>query len=318
MKKIILWTLSLIAFGVLVIFFLMRTPDTNADLMIKKYSSEASLFLDMPSGDRIHYRDEGNPDGTVLVLIHGANSSLQTWETMIEHMKSDHRLISLDLPGHGLTGPDTTRDYTAPALTDSILAVMGKTGVDKGIIVGNSMGGWLTWRSALSHPDRFSGVILIGPSGAPRDEPATLYLGAKLLQTKLGQWLAPKITPRSIVKTSVEATYYNKDLVSADLVDRYWELLRFPGNRVAAADRAKVDRNPEFWNKISDINVPVLVLWGENDSVTPYTLARKFGEKIQNTEIISYENIGHVPMEETPEVVAKDISKWIGANFSGK
>jgi len=118
-----------------------------------------------------------------------------------------------------------------------------------------------------------------------------------------------------MIKSSVEANYYNTALVSEEIVDRYWELLRLPGNRVAAADRVKVNRNPDYWENISDINVPVLVLRGEGNSVTPFTLAEKYQDKIEDCEIITYSNAGHLRMEEIAIVVAKDISEWANASY---
>ena len=315
MKKTIKWTIGLILIGLTFAFLVFYTSDTDADLMIEKYSSETSQFLELASGDRIHYRDTGNPNGKVFILVHGSNSTLHTWEGMVGQLKSDYRLISIDLPGNGLSGPSASRDYRALALTKAVLAVMDKVGVQKGIWVGNSMGGWLTWRSALSHPDRVTGLVLISPSGAPRDKPAHIYLGGRLLQTKVGQWLTPVITPRAIMQSSIEANFYDKSLVTPELVDRYWELFRYPGNRVAAVDRAKVDREPEYWNDVSDISVPLLVLWGEADSVTPFELARKFKQQITDTEIITYPKVGHLAMEEIPETVSRDIAEWTERKF---
>lgn len=315
MKKIFLWGFCLTGFfGLFTLLFLL-TPDSDPQLMLEKYSSKSSQFFELPSGEHIHFRDEGKRNGQVLILIHGANSSLHTWEKMVDKMKTDFRLVSLDLPGHSLTGPNKSGDYSAAVLTDAVINLMDHLDIRKGIWVGNSMGGWLTWRSALSHPKRQSGLILIDPSGAPRDEPAKLYLGARLLQTKMGQWVVPKITPRSMIEGSVKANYFNTDLVTDEIVDRYWELLRLPGNRRAAADRAKVNRNLEYWKYISNINVPVLVLWGQEDSVSPSTLATKYKVQLIDCEIITYPGVGHLPMEEASDLVARDISDWISANF---
>ena len=178
------------------------------------------------------------------------------------------------------------------------------------------MGGWLSWRSALSHPERVSGLILIGASGPPHSEDQKLYLGARIMSTKFGRWLAPKFTPRSIIKSSMETTYFDQDLITPELIDRYWELLRYPGNRVAAGDRSITPRNPEVWNDVSNINVPVLLLWGEEDLVTPMSFAYEFNKKIKDTKLISYPNVRHIPMEEKPESVSSDISEWVSQKFT--
>ena len=94
-------------------FLLFRTPDTDRAEMITKYSNESSRFLDDGQGGKIHYRDEGNRDGPALLLIHGSNSLLQTWEPLVALLGNKYRMISLDLYGHGLTGPSPTGAYDA-------------------------------------------------------------------------------------------------------------------------------------------------------------------------------------------------------------
>lgn len=289
----------------------MHTPDADPDTMRDKYENESSEYVTMANGDRIHYRDEGNPTGTPLLLIHGSSSSLQTWEPLVERLGDRYRLISYDQPGHGLTGPNQNRTYTAGALHKAAISVLDHLDIERAIWVGNSMGGWLSWRAGIEHSDRVSGLVLISASGAPLDEPRELYLAAKIMQTELGRWLAPRFTPRSIARSSAEHSYYDDALVTDELVDRYWELARFPGNRVATVDRARVDREPEYWDRVSDIDVPVLVLWGDQDTVTPTSMATKYKEQIPNTEVIIYPNVAHIAMEEVPDKVARDIDRWV-------
>ena len=114
----------------------------------------------------------------------------------------------------------------------------------------------------------------------------------------------------------METTYFDQDLITPELIDRYWELLRYPGNRVAAGDRSITPRNPEVWNDVSNINVPVLLLWGEEDLVTPMSFAYEFNKKIKDTKLISYPNVRHIPMEEKPESVSSDISEWVSQKFT--
>ncbi len=315
MRKILRWALGLILLALVALVFAFWTPDTDPAEMEAKYSNEASRFLQLQNGDRIHYRDEGNPDGPALLLIHGANASIQAWEPLIERLGMDYRMISLDFPGHGLSGPNAARDYSAKAMHSAGLAVLDTLAVERAVWVGNSMGGWLTWRGAVEYPERVAGVVLISPSGAPLDAPRELYLGAKLMQTGFGRAMAPKIMPRSIIKSSIEDNFVNETLVDDVMIDRYWELLRLPGNRVAAGDRAIVDREHHMWERVSEISVPVLILWGEGDTVSPHTLSRKYAEKISDTEIHTYQNVGHLAMEEVPDKVAAHMRGWMDRKF---
>ena len=292
-------------------FFLFRTPDTDREAMIAKYSNESSRFLDDGHGGKIHYRDQGNKTGPALLLIHGSNSMLQTWEPLVALLGHKYHLISLDLYGHGLTGPNPTGAYDAESNIAEAVKVLDAVGVDKAYWVGNSMGGWLTWRAGLSVPDRVSGLVLIDASGAQVEQKVKPYLGARLAQSWVGQMLLPEITPRFLVKSSLEETVAQPERLTGEQVDRYWELLRFPGNRQAAVDRAKTAREPEKWSEIGSLKMPVLLLWGEQDKVIPLSHARAFEAAIPGSKLIVYSDAGHLPMEETPEQVARDIDAWI-------
>jgi pimeloyl-ACP methyl ester carboxylesterase len=292
-------------------FFVFRTPDTDRTEMIAKYGNEASRFVDDGHGAKIHYRDEGSRDGPALLLIHGSNSMLQTWEPLVALLGDKYRLISLDLYGHGLTGPNPTGAYDADTNIAAAVRVLDTVGVDKAYWVGNSMGGWLTWRAGLSVPERTSGLVLIDAAGAQVEQKIQPYLGARLAQSSIGQILLPEITPRFLVKSSLEENFARPELLTEELVDRYWELLRFPGNRKAAVDRGKTPREPEKWAEVGSLKMPVLLLWGEQDKVIPLSHARAFAAAIPGSKLITYADAGHLPMEETPEQVARDIDVWI-------
>jgi pimeloyl-ACP methyl ester carboxylesterase len=236
---------------------------------------------------------------------------LQTWEPLVALLGDKYRLISLDLYGHGLTGPNPTGAYDADTNIAAAVRVLDTVGVDKAYWVGNSMGGWLTWRAGLSVPERTSGLVLIDAAGAQVEQKIQPYLGARLAQSSIGQILLPEITPRFLVKSSLEENFARPELLTEELVDRYWELLRFPGNRKAAVDRGKTPREPEKWAEVGSLKMPVLLLWGEQDKVIPLSHARAFAAAIPGSKLITYADAGHLPMEETPEQVARDIDVWI-------
>lgn len=294
-----------------VAFLVLRTPDTDRSAMVAKYGTEASRFLDDGQGAKIHYRDEGNRDGPSILLIHGSNSMLHTWEPLVALLGDRYRLISLDLYGHGLTGPHLSGAYDAETNIAAAVRVLDAVGVDKAYWVGNSMGGWLSWRAGLAVPERVSGLVLIDASGAQVEDKGELYLGARLAQSSIGRMLLPQITPRFLVKSSLEENFARPERLTEELVDRYWELLRFPGNRRASVERSRTPREPEKWAEVGALKMPVLLLWGEQDKVIPLSHARAFADAIPGSTLITYADAGHLPMEETPEQVARDINRWV-------
>src|SRR3546814_18954829 len=88
--------------------------------MIAKYGGPNATFAAGPAGQRIHYRDQGRADGPPIILIHGANASLHKWEPLVKRLGADYRIITLALPGHGLTGPTPDPDYSAQGLMPAV------------------------------------------------------------------------------------------------------------------------------------------------------------------------------------------------------
>ncbi len=302
-------------FGVIVLAFLaLRTPDSNRDDMIAKYGGPEVTFADGAGGLRVHWRDEGCRDCPAIILLHGSNASLQTFEPVVKELAGEYRIITLDLPGHGLTGAHPRDDYSANGMFEALNAVANAARIDRFYLGGNSMGGWVAWRYALQYPDRVEGLILLNAGGAPlRDGEAAppLNLGYRLVRNPMLRPLMEHITPRSLIKTSVLETTAIDDIVTEDMVDRYWELLRFPGNRRAAARRMLVDREPEYFAQLGGLQTRTLILWGSEDQLIYPTAAQTFDERLANADVVTLNGIGHLPMEEAPEATANAIRRFL-------
>lgn len=313
MRKFFLF-LFVIAGGLAIAFALLRTPDTDFDTMRAKYGSPASRFLETEGGLRIHYRDEGCRTCPALVLLHGANSSLHNFEPTVERLGDRYRVITYDHPGHSLSSEHPRDDYSASGLFEALNAVAGAVGVETFILGGNSMGGWTAWRYTLANPERVNALILLNASGAPPPEgapKAKIYLAARILKNPVGRQFARHFMPRAIVKKSAIQSVADPAFVTENMIDRYWELARLPGNRRAMTLRAGVNREPEYGERLGEITAPTLIIWGAHDAVTPTYLAESFDERIPDSRVVMIENAGHIPMEETPDQTAGAIEAFL-------
>ncbi|MBA3942713.1 MAG: alpha/beta hydrolase [Sphingopyxis sp.] len=312
-RKRVLIPLGIIV-AVVLAFLLLRTPDTDRDEMIAKYSGPAGAFVAGPAGQRIHYRDQGQRGGPAIILVHGANASLHTWEPLVERLGPDYRVVTLDLPGHGLTGATPDTDYSAEGMMEAVDVVAAKLGLDHFILGGNSMGGWVAWRYALAHPDRVDALLLLDASGMPLrkgEKAPPSNIGFRVLEYPFGRWLATRITPRMLVEESLRGSVEKQDIVDDAMIDRYWELLRFPGNREATVMRAKMDREPAVAARVGEIRAPTLILFGDRDRVINPSAALTFHERIAGSEMLIEKGIGHLPMEEAPDQTAAAISDFL-------
>src|SRR5689334_21792435 len=148
-------------------------PDLPKDVLVKRYAGPHSQFIDV-GGVHAHVRDEGKPDGMPLMMIHGSLGSLQVWDGWVAELKDRYRLISVDLPGHGLTGPWPRGEYTVEAYADFVEVLADALDLNRFAIAGQSMGGAVAWTFAVTRPERVSQLILVDSSGYPGNEPMPL------------------------------------------------------------------------------------------------------------------------------------------------
>lgn len=277
------------------------TSDLPAGDVEAKYVNSASKFMNI-NGMRVHYRDQGS--GPALMLIHGSNSSLHTWEGWVRELSDDFRVISLDLPGHGLTGPDAKERYDWISMVKVVDQLAQKLGVKTFSIAGNSMGGAIAWNYTVLHPEKIEKLILLDSAGYPHEEGRPAILTAFGLPI-IGHAMT-KISSRFAIRKSVEDVYGDKTKVTPKLVTLYQELGLREGNREAARKRLSAKPDGTLYNKIPSITAPTLVLWGDQDRWILPKYAAKFVSDIHYSQLIMYKGLGHVPMEEDPIQTAAD------------
>lgn len=328
MKKRTWAGLLILGFLLLVgtLFFEGDLPSAAVD---NKYSNENSRFLTLANGTRLHYRDQGNPDGVPVVLIHGAMASLHTWEGWVSALAADYRLITLDLPAHGLTGAapaGAKAPYGSESFTRAIHALTESLGLSSFVLGGNSMGGGATWRYALSFPDRVSAMILVDAVPPNRDwgktpvtdeqntaEHKTPPVGFSLLRQSWFRAIARYFDPGLLIEQGLRSAYNDSPVVNEALVNRYYELMMREGTRGAILARSG------NWNAapvdLSSLTQPTLVMWGAQDSVIPVSVAYQFKANLPNNCTIIYQDLGHIPMEEAPSRTAADVSEFLAHHF---
>ena len=316
MKRLLKYTLGLLLMAIIALFVWGYAPDTDPAAMKAKYASASSQFIDIGGGLTMHVRDEGKRDGPVLVLLHGSNASLHTWEPWVERLKGKYRIISLDQIGHGLTGPNPSGKYDGDAFVGTLDALMVKMGVSKFALAGNSMGGFVAWEYALAHPEKLTHLVLVDAAGPPEDPNKKLPIGFKIARTPVLNKLALFITPRSLFEKSLHSTVSNQSIVTPAAIDRYWELNRYPGNREATGLRfAAYSGRGRDMDRVSEIKLPTLILWGAEDKLIPVSGADWFAARIAGAVRIIYPGIGHIPMEEAADQSAADLDAFLSKPF---
>ena len=302
--------------GVLVLFF--STPEVPVAALAAKYGQPPSQFLKLPGGTVAHYRDyapaSGDAGAPVIVLLHGSNASLHTWEPWAQRLKTTMRVVTVDLPGHGLTGSTVEGDYSTEGMVAFVDSFTRALGIERPfVLAGNSMGGHVAWRFTLAHPERVSKLILVDAGGVTMPGvDLTPPIGFRLARSPIFAPILRHFAPRAIFEKTLQAAFYGPSLATPEMVDRYWELNRRPGTPAATFARFRLPLfDPAMMARLSDIHVPTLILWGQEDALLPVSFAKVFAEKIPGSTVMIYERCGHIPMEEAPDRSAADVHVFV-------
>jgi len=303
--------LAILTASLILAILVFGDRDIPPDVLEERYANEASRFVELADGTRAHIRDQGIRDGEVLVLVHGSNASLHTWEPWVALLGDSFRLITLDLPGHGLTGRTPGDDYSADSMAGFVDEVTRKLGAARFHLAGNSMGGRVAWRYALDHPERLDKLILIDASGFPAPPGFEESLGFRLAVTPGVQQLMLFITPRPIFAASLRDAFSDPAFVTDEMVTRYHELQLREGSRKASLVRYQLPPDDPRIGEIAGIRAPTLVLWGENDRLIPVADAQRFESAIPDCRVRIYPGVGHVPMQEAAAASAADVAAFL-------
>ena len=285
-------------------------PDKPVSELKQRWAPPPSQFVNV-TGLQVHVRDEGLRDDAVpIVLIHGTSASLHTWEGWVAALKGKHRVITMDLPGFGLTGPNAQDDYSNPVYVRFILDLLDTLGVQKCILGGNSLGGEIAWQVAAAAPQRVEKLILVD-AGGYAFQPKSLPLGFVIARTpglnKLMEWTLP----RSLMEKSVRNVYGDPGLVTPALVDRYEAMTLRQGNRHALGRRFSQLEAGATAAKIKTLRLPTLIIWGAQDQLIPIAYGQQFSQDIAGSKLVRFERLGHVPQEEDPAATVAAVKAFL-------
>ena len=294
---------------------MLRAPDRPVESLVARWAPSPSEFIDL-NGQLVHYRDEGpRGDPLPIVLLHGTSASLHTWEGWVKALRGQRRVISLDLPAFGLTGPFTGpyagQTYTGANYARFVLDVLDRLDVHRFVVAGNSLGGEVAWRIAAAVPQRVAQLVLVDAAGYPIDA-ANVPLGWQIARVPVLGHVAEHLLPRSLVAQGLHAVYGDPAKITEPLVDRYFELTLRDGNRAALVQRAQQWTPGEGVARVIGVVAPTLVLWGGRDRLIPPALAQRFAADIPGARVVVFDDLGHVPQEEDPARTVAAVKAFLG------
>lgn len=284
-----------------------------------KYATPASRFVTLPDGVTVHYRDQGKADAPPVVMVHGFAANLDAWEPWVARLGTDHRIITLDLPAHGLTTVPTGYQVSTDGQVEVVDQLTRQLHADRFVLAGNSMGGGVAWNYALAHPERVAALVLVDSAGMPpapkagdkkRQGPPAIFV---IMRNPVGRAVLRKIDPAPLAEKGLKQAYIDEKLVTPALVDRYVELARAPGHRDMLLNGQGRPRKPVTAATFQAIHAPTLVMHGEADTVIPVEAGKVLAAAIPGAKLILYPGVGHVPMEQIPDRSAADLRAFLAS-----
>jgi len=274
-------------------------PDRTVDELKGRWAQAPSQFVEV-DGMQVHLRDEGpRDDPHPIVLLHGTSDSLHTWDGWADGLKATRRVVRMDMPGFGLTGPNPTGDYRLMSYVGFVDHVLARVGVKQAVVAGNSLGGEIAWLLGVHHPERVERLVLIDSGGYPFKAEG-MPIGFRLARIPALQPLTTRLLPRKTIEDSVKSVFGHPDQVTPELVDRFYELTLRAGNRASLIQRFQQAPIGALAEQVKRVTQPTLVLWGGQDRLIPPANAQRFAQDIPGTQVVMFDDLGHVPQQEDP------------------
>jgi len=289
-------------------------PDRPVAALEARWAQPPSKFIEI-AGMRVHLRDEGVRDDPVpIVLLHGTSASLHTWDGWVAPLATERRVIRFDLPGFGLTGPAPDGDYRIERYVEFVATMLDALGIERCVLAGNSFGGAVAWEAALAlPPGRVQKLILVDAAGYPLVS-ESVPVAFRIARIPVLSSLMAVTLPRRLVESSVRNVYGDPHRITPELIDRYFEISLRAGNRAALVERFAQAPHGQHVDRIGEIQVPTLILWGGRDRLIPPEHGELFRRDISGSRLVVFPELGHVPHEEDPAATVAIVRDFLAAD----
>ena len=251
-------------------------------------------------GNNLRYFEYGTSSNTVI-FVHGLGASAERWEYVIPYFRKNYRVIALDLPGFGLSDKHPI-DYTIDFFVRSLSEFIDKLGIQNSILIGSSLGGQIITELAIAEPKLINNMILVSPSGVVNYSSIALdaYIGAAISPTQKN------------VKNAFSMMNGQNKEVDFQTVDEFIKRINMPNAKKAFLSTIISNRGSKIsCEKLANVSVPSLVIWGEHDPVIPKENANMFFSCIKNCQFVEMKKCGHTPFVEEPEKFSKIVLEFL-------
>ena len=315
LKRFLVVVSSIILLVVLVGPFIIPIPPLEGTRSERELADPDSKFIKV-NGLSVHYKEAGAGQ-SVFILLHGFGASAFSWREVMEPFSELGRVIAYDRPAFGLTSRPMPGDwagenpYSSEAQAAIVIGLMDALGVEKAILVGNSAGGTISVYTALTHPERVGGLILVDAAiytGGGSPAWARPLLGTPQMR-HLGTLLARQIA--SSGDDFIRTAFHDPTLVTPEILAGYRKPLNAHNWDRALWELTAASHPLGLAERLTELNLPVLVLTGDDDRIVPSEESIRLGAEIPGASLVVIPNAGHLPHEEKPEAFMQAVREFL-------
>ncbi len=270
----------------------MQNPGISISMFVNKHT--------------ISYFDEGSENAPVIIFIHGFPFNKSMWIKQAEALKENARVIAYDVRGHGDTDSGT-QDFSIELFVQDLISLLDKLKIEKAILCGLSMGGYIALNAVENHPERFSALVLCD-SNCIADTPDAKEKRMKAIEN-IRENGVKNYVDESIEYLLAAENFTTKpglvDEIRTMMVNTAWKTLV---NTLQALSTRK-----ETCSKLPEIRIPVLIIVGKEDIVTPPEAAQFIHEKIKGSLLSILPHAGHLSNLENPDKFNEILKKFIAS-----
>jgi pimeloyl-ACP methyl ester carboxylesterase len=249
------------------------------------------MKYDVQEEGKFKYIETGHGEENLL-LLHGLFGALSNFKDIIRHFSTTHNVVVPILPIFEMP----IRKVSVTGLVDYVADFVDYKQYDQVHVLGNSLGGHIALLFALAHPEKVRSIILTGSSG--------------LFESAMGTSF-PKRGDYDYIRVKTEGTFYDPDVATKELVDEVYDIVndRNKAIRIIATAKSAVRHN--LADKLHQVDVPTLLVWGRDDQITPAFVGEQFQKLIKNSQLIFLDKCGHAPMMEHPKLFNQYLEEFL-------
>jgi pimeloyl-ACP methyl ester carboxylesterase len=253
------------------------------------------MNVELKKEGEFEYLEEGN--GPVILVLHGLFGALSNFKDVVDHFSSSYKVVIPIMPVYTMPIINTN----VKNLAKYIEGFIDFKGFDKVILLGNSLGGHVGLIYTTMRPEKVNSLILTGSSGLYENAFGSSY---------------PRKNDYEYIKNRVEYTFYDPKTATKALVDEVFDLVNDKSKAIRSLSLAKSAIRHNMANDLPNMHVPVCLIWGKNDQITPPEVAEEFHKNLPISDLHWIENCGHAPMMEKPAEFNTILSSWLNRKIN--